>query len=346
MTYAIGDRLQERFRIETLVVENEQGAIYEVAHEQLGCRMFLRVVRCAEADQAALMRSLPEAADEALGNVADAFTVDDGVAIVYDGRSAVASERPVPVAEVHDDDETETVYFVGRPAIAYTILARRAFRLVARAVMPHKKFLGLIAAANVAVFTVGAFAIAGDGPDAIVEPIASPEMLAKLDDARAFLKQGEKKRALDVYTEVAATHVELFGRQDLEAVVGFLSAPNRYTGTAETILVTAGARSIEPLEESWADIRLSRYHRRRVGEVLNRVGGDVDLVPVWIETLRSQRCEARRLAARELGELDDPRALDDLDRLANEGGWSDCGSDAARAAARRIRASHVAQPTG
>jgi HEAT repeat protein len=91
-----------------------------------------------------------------------------------------------------------------------------------------------------------------------------------------------------------------------------------------------GRPAVRPLRAIWKDESAGRYLRRRAGQVLVALGQDVDLVPIWIETLDSDQCGAQQLAARELARLGDARAVAPLQAATRRGCMA--GRSAARQA--------------
>jgi hypothetical protein len=177
--------------------------------------------------------------------------------------------------------------------------------------------------------------LAASGHDAkaevIVERVADAATLEIRADARQAVEAGDIPRALHGYRTLSQTDPALLERPDVIALARYLGRPNTNTGVAQAILEGADRAIVTTvLKEMFADDRSSRYLKRRCGEVLEKLGEPVDLVPLWISTLESStECDAKRLAVERLAASDDPRASEAIAKAAKGKG---CGAAAAKAA--------------
>jgi hypothetical protein len=302
---------------------------------------------------------LPEAArpfaeliDLLLSNDADQRVFKDA----SDLAKALRLQRAAaPIDETEPELETEpalapkakAVIAKARPLIekvkpllakAKPLLAQTKPLIAKARSIPRGMQIGI--AASALVLLIGVVAIASsDEPEVVAQPVApaapaiDPSQLAIRADAREAASANDIPRALHGYRSLAS---EAFEAEDYANVVVYLGRPNTNTGVAEQILMSTAPRSVPALREAFDDDRSGRYLKRRAGEVLEKLGEDVDLIPLWIGTLESDECNARRLAVKRLVESNDPRAVPPLQRLAKS---YSCGGDEARAGLRRMNTS-------
>jgi tRNA A-37 threonylcarbamoyl transferase component Bud32 len=224
-------------------------------------------------------------------------------------------------------------------------MAERAMPLIQAAItkakaLPLKLQLGIVSA-TLMISLGGLLAIAsGEKVTIDAQPLAAaPAMkidaaqLAIRSDARDAVAKRDVPRALHGYRTLAP---EAFEDEDYQNVVAYLARPNRNTGVAESILISTAPASVPALQRAFEGDRSSRYLKRRAGEVLQKVGEPVDLVPLWIATLESDECGARKLAVRRLVESGDERAVGPLSSLGKS---FSCGGEEARAGLRRMKSS-------
>lgn len=160
------------------------------------------------------------------------------------------------------------------------------------------------------------------------------EALAALEKARDLMKAGRHRRAARAFGRVVHRDPDLLKERDVVALVDLLAMPSRGTLEAEWSLVRLGDRALPALGEVWRSKSRGDYHRRRAGEVMTSLGRPVDLVPLWIAGLGSDRCAVRRLSVTRLKASHDPRARRPLEALAARDGWftSYCGAEEAEEA--------------
>jgi serine/threonine-protein kinase len=226
-----------------------------------------------------------------------------------------------------------------KPMLALALA--KAQPLAARAkALPLKTQVAITA--GVAIVSLsGLLAIAASDEEPAIEaqPVApaapriDPAQVSIRSDARAAAEANDVPRALHGYRSLP---VEALEEEDYRNVVAYLGRPNSNTGVAEEILVSAAPHSVPALRGAFENPRAGRYLKRRSGEVLQKIGEPVDLVPLWIQTLQSDECNARRLAVKRLSESRDPRGIGPLTSL---GKTRTCGGEEARAALARIKTS-------
>ncbi len=161
----------------------------------------------------------------------------------------------------------------------------------------------------------------------------------QLKKARRLWAKKKRRRSLVYYARAAKAAPAQFKRNDVRRLVRSLGYIGRSTKLAERALLRLDDdKVIKPLRKLFRSKR-SRYRRRRAGEVLQKMGHKVDLVPLWIATLGSESCAARRLAVKRLGNTGDRRAIEPLRELS-EDGWifsRPCGAEEARVAVTSLR---------
>ena len=207
--------------------------------------------------------------------------------------------------------------------------------------LPLKTQLAI--AIGIALLSLGGLiAIASSGEDeppveavpvVPVAPPIDPSQIAIRTDAREAFANKDVPRALHGYRTLAPA---AFEEEDFQNVVAYLARPNTNTGVAETILINTAPSSVPALKAAFDDPSSSRYLKRRSGEVLEKIGEPVDLVPLYIETLSSNECNARRLAVKRLVESGDERAVGPLTSLGKS---LSCGGEEARAGLKRMKTS-------
>lgn len=170
--------------------------------------------------------------------------------------------------------------------------------------------------------------------DEVQEPQIDPEAVEALEKARRLVDAGKGRRAIRSYGRAVYRAPDLLEAEDVQTLVRFLAMPSRGTMEAEWCLVRLGSRAMPALRAIWNSNSRGDYHRRRAGEVMARLGHPVDLVPLWITSLNSERCPVRRLAVKRLQDSQDPRARRPLEALADRDGWftSYCGAEEAERA--------------
>ena len=214
------------------------------------------------------------------------------------------------------------------------VWAKVRARVTGSAAMPHRRWVF----AGVAVLTALVAIVVWNGSGGSVEDEAvvarSTKANRHIRKARWLWSKKRRKASLSYYARAAKAAPSDFRRRDVNRLVRGLGYTGRSTKLAERALVRLSKRQVvRPLRKLFRS-KESRYRRRRAGEVLQRMGRKVDLVPVWIETLESESCMARRLAVRRLRANGDRRAIRPLRALSEDGSIFSrpCGSDEARGA--------------
>ncbi len=157
-------------------------------------------------------------------------------------------------------------------------------------------------------------------PELTKKVAESPDDIeAQVALAHALARAGRREAAIRAYLRAANEDPGALQGTHIEDLVELLPVHGEATGDVEAALRKVGRPSIGPLQGVFENEERSRYHRRRAGQVLIALGRDVDLVPIWMETLRSSECAARVLAARELARLGDERAIPALRDATREG---------------------------
>lgn len=210
--------------------------------------------------------------------------------------------------------------------------------------LPVRVRIGVAAGAAVLLLAGAIGAIASSGDEEIAaEPVVAeqridPALLALRERTRAAARRGDIPRALHGFRTLVRREPAAFEPLDLAVVARYLARPNSNTAVAEDILMAADRDAVIPvLRNIFEDERSSRYLKRRTGEVLEKLGQSVDLVPLWVETLSSEQCGARKLAVRKLAESGDPRAIPPLSDLSKR--TDQCGAASARLALKKLQAS-------
>ncbi len=262
------------------------------------------------------------------------------------GELAGALRRVRSLHQPDPDSTTRPAFdraqpFVDRALELGRTIAARAQPLIDRArALPRRTQLAA-AAGVLGLSIVAAVAMASNDAKVIdAQPIAAapiaevvePSQLALRQEARLAAQQRDVPRALYDYRTLADASAQAFEDEDYQNVVAYLARPNTNTSVAEQILLATAPDSMAQVRAAFDDPHSSRYLKRRAGEVLEKAGEEVDLIPLWIATLQSDECGARKLAVRRLAASGDPRAVAPLQSLARSFG---CGSDTARASLKR-----------
>jgi serine/threonine-protein kinase len=256
---------------------------------------------------------------------------------------ALRTQRAISMSEAEDSVTEPALPSDTKPikerAIAVTrFVVAQSKPLVAKAKEKTKPLVGMalamprglrvLVAASAVVLAAGLVAMAsGDGAPEIeaqpmmAQPLAppiDPSQVALLDDARRAFASNDVPRALHAYRSLAQG---AFEAEDYQNVVVYLGRPNSNTGVAEQILLATAPSSVPAVREAFDSDRSSRYLKRRAGEVLEKLGEDVDLVPLWIGTLQSRRIpeEIPALLLHDGGIVLDPDAAE----LAFQAGYAD-----------------------
>ncbi len=279
------------------------------------------------------------------------------------GRSTVRAElRRLfgPISAARDvQDTAERRESVATPALEELSLQERgaltrfpraaaaweALRGLGRA-LPRRQAQGavLLLLALVIILGLRAASSSGQAAPIVATPLVAPPSPAAMrlqSEARAAAEERAHKRALQAYDSLAQTAGSLIEAQDFAYLIAQLGRTDRRTLEAERVLLRLDQAAVPPLRQAFQDKSGGRYLRRRSGEVLQNLGESPDLAPLWIGTLKSRSCAARKMAIKKLVEAEDPRALPHLRRLGQNAEWfnSPCGAEEAARAARQLQRS-------
>ena len=156
--------------------------------------------------------------------------------------------------------------------------------------------------------------------------------------AHAFVAVGEPGEALPHFLWVRKKDPDVLEDKDyLADLVLLLELDGDEGKQAEDLVHRMGESTIPALRRRFGDAKASGRIRRKSGEILQMLGEDINLVPVYAELLKSRRCNERKYAIRRFEEMSDRSALEYLHALAQS---KRCGAREASKAAEKIQAAN------